>query len=121
MYNYKESIVSDILDYIKLECITVTEENREEIEEQLNDELWTNDSITGNASGSYTFNSNVAREYVLDNMDLCTDMLKEFCVENDEIAKHFLNGDYEWFDVYIRCYLLGECIALALNKLIDGD
>ena len=31
-------------------------EDLEELEQSLNDDLWTVDSVTGNASGSYTFN-----------------------------------------------------------------
>ena len=73
--------------------------------------------MTGNASGSYTFNSFKAKEYVTDNMDLVLDMTSEFGIEAETIAEHFLNEDWEWFDVSIRCYLLGECISEALEEL----
>ena len=56
-YNYREQVKSDILDYIAENEIKVTASNREEVAEQLQDELWANDSVTGNASGSYTCNA----------------------------------------------------------------
>ncbi|MDE6861804.1 MAG: hypothetical protein K2J31_03530 [Alistipes sp.] len=52
-YNYLEAVTADVLDYIKDNDILVTAENREEIEEQLNDDLWTCDRVTGNGSGSH--------------------------------------------------------------------
>lgn len=52
-YNYLEAVTSDVLDYIKEEInLDEWKGNREGLEEKLNDELWTVDSVTGNASGS---------------------------------------------------------------------
>ena len=56
MYNYLEAMKSDIMDYIRNEVNTNEFSSREELEESLNDDLWTVDSVTGNGSGSYTFN-----------------------------------------------------------------
>ena len=62
-YNYLEAITEDVLGYI-VENIDLTEyADLEELEAFLNDELWTVDSVTGNASGSYTFNRWTAKEY----------------------------------------------------------
>ena len=63
-YNYREQVKSDILDYIAENEIKVTASNREEVAEQLQDELWANDSVTGNASGSYTCNAWEAEENI---------------------------------------------------------
>lgn len=83
----------------------------EDFTEWLNDTLWTEDSVTGNASGSYTFNSYEAKENVLADMDTVKEALKEFCVSAEEIGNRFLNEDWEYLDVTARCYVLGECIA----------
>lgn len=116
-YNYLENMIADIIDYIN-ENIDLSEfSNREELEEKLNDELWTADQVTGNASGSYTCNSFKACEYVIDNMDLLADMCDEFGVDSKELGEHFRREDWEWFDVSIRCYLLGQAIAAALDEL----
>ena len=91
----------------------------EELEQHLNDELWTVDSVTGNASGSYTFNRVQAQIYVLDGMDELEEAAREFDIDPATIGEKFLESDWEYFDVTIRCYLLGECIAAALEKIED--
>ena len=118
-YDYREEMKSDIMDYIKYKYpdIQVTPDNREEWSEKLNDKLWVADSVTGNGSGSYTFNSYKAKEYIMDNMDLCTEALANFAVGMEEVADRFMQEDFEYFDVTIRCYLLGEMIETVLDEL----
>lgn len=118
-YDYREAMAEDIKDYLSEDEITVTEENKDELFEKYNDELWTADGVTGNASGSYTFNSYKAKEYVLDNMDLAKEALEEFCVPAEEIGERFLNEDWEYLDVTIRCYLLGEVLGTVLEEMIE--
>ncbi len=121
MYNYEETMKNDILDYIAENIDRADYINeREELEEQLNDDLWTADSVTGNASGSYFCNAFKARSAVLDNMDYCTESLREFCTEPGEIAEHFLREDWEYFDATIRCYLLGQMISAVLDELEEA-
>lgn len=123
-YNYLDSIKNDVLEYIKNDTDITTEEvltNREELEEKLHDELWTNDSVTGNASGSYTFNRLQAKEYVLANMDLLSEMCLEFGEDGETIGNKFLNDEWEWMDVSIRCYLLGQAISQALDELEEEE
>ena len=119
MYNYLEAMKSDIMDYIRNEVNTNDFSSREELEESLNDDLWTVDSVTGNGSGSYTFNRSEAEEYVNDNSDLLREAIREFCIDSETIAEKFLDADYEYFDVTIRCYLLGQAIAEALDDMED--
>lgn len=52
-YDYLEAIKEDVLNYINGNNIVVTSGNRDEVEQDLNDTLFTCDSVTGNASGSY--------------------------------------------------------------------
>lgn len=117
MYNYLEAMKSDIMDYIRNEVNTNEFASREELEESLNDDLWTVDSVTGNGSGSYTFNRSEAEEYVNDNSDLLREAISEFDVDSETIAEKFLDADYEYFDVTIRCYLLGQAISEALDDI----
>ena len=116
-YNYLEAMKEDVQEYINNEINLKDFSDREELEEKLNDDLFVNDSVTGNASGSYTFNSYKAMEYVLDNMDLLEEMCGEFGVDNETIGKKFLEGAWEWMDVSIRCYLLGQAISEALDEV----
>ena len=119
MYNYLDNMKEDILEYIINDEIkqNIKDGNREEVEEHLNDSLWIDDSITGNASGSYYCNSYKAKEALDGNDDLVREMVAEFCIPAEEVAEHFLNSDYEWFDVSVRCYLLGQAIAAALDEV----
>ena len=95
---------------------------RDELEEQINDDLWTDDSITGNASGSYWFSSYKAQEAVTDNMELLQEALDEFGADYDDIGRKFMAGDWEGFDVSIRCYLLSSIVAEVLDDIeADGD
>ena len=119
MYNYLEAMKSDIMDYIHNDVNTNEFTSREELEERLNDDLWNADSVTGNASGSYHCNSNKSMECVLDNMDLLEEMCGEFGIDNETIGKKFLEGAWEWMDVSIRCYLLGQAISEALDEMED--
>lgn len=111
-YNYLEAVTADVLDYIKENNITVTADNREEIEEQLRDDLWACDSVTGNGSGSYTFNSWTAETYIYHNLDLLTEAVEEFGSSMD-----VLKDGAEACDVTIRCYLLPQAIAAALDEV----
>jgi len=123
MYNYSEAIKDDIRNYLDndfdWDTVRENEMDADELKEQLNDDLWINDSVTGNASGSYTFNSYKAGEYVLDNMDLVNDMVQEFGVDNETVAEKFLEKDWEYFDVSIRCYLLNQCIDEVVDEYAD--
>lgn len=113
-YNYLEAVISDVLDYIKEEInLDEWKGNREGLEEKLNDELWTVDSVTGNTSGSYTFNTWEAEENLAHNWDLLAEALDEFGQDGTDV----LRQGAEAMDVTIRCYLLGQAIAEALDEL----
>lgn len=112
-YNYREAVKNDVMDYIRdhIDLSTVTD--WDELEQQLHDDLWTVDSVTGNASGSYTFNAWKAEEYLCHNLDLLGEALSEFGCE----ASYLMENGAEAADVTIRCYLLSGCIADALEDL----
>ena len=61
-YDYLEAIKEDVLNYINGNDIAVTSGNRDEVEQELNDTLFTCDGVTGNASGSYTLDAWTAEE-----------------------------------------------------------
>lgn len=77
-YDYREAVKNDVLEYITNEIDFLDYESIEDLEEFLNDELWTEDSVTGNASGSYTFNTWEAEENICHNLDLLGEALEEF-------------------------------------------
>lgn len=114
MYNYLEAVTADVREYITNEIdLDEWKGNRDGLEEKLNDELWTDDSVTGNASGSYYCNSYKAEEALAHNWDLLAEALEEFGQDGTDVLKQ----GAEAMDVTIRCYLLGQAIAEALNEL----
>lgn len=117
MYNYLEAMKEDVLEYINNEINLSDYEDLDELEQFLNDELWIVDSVTGNASGSYTFNRFQAQEYVCDNIGELKEALDEFGTDAETIADKFLSEDWEYFDVIIRCYLLGAAISEVLEEI----
>lgn len=118
-YDYRQAIKEDVKWYIENEWTGSLTDNREEVEEELNDELWVVDSVTGNASGSYTFNRAKAKEYVEPNMVLAVEALREFGYELNVLGEKLDGEEWEWLDVTIRCYLLGQAINEALDELED--
>ena len=120
-YNYFEAVKADVKQWIEdnmeleHDIITGTFEDRDEIEEYLNDTLWTEDSVTGNASGSYTFNTYEAEENLCHNLDLLGEALQEFGFG----PEYLMNEGAEAADVTIRCYLLGQAIGEVLDEVED--
>lgn len=115
-YNYYEAVSNDIRDYINENDIKVTSENREELYEQLNDELFISDCVTGNASGSYTFSTYQAEENLCHNLDLLAEACEEFGGGVD-----VLKSGAKACDVTIRCYLLGQCLSDVLDELEQSE
>ena len=101
MYNYLEEIKKDILENYNKDYL------EELSNEKLFDEMWIDDNITGNASGSYTFSTYQAEENIAHNMDLLKEAIEEFGGNFSEA----LEKGAEYCDVTIRCYLLGQAIA----------
>lgn len=121
MYDYREQIKEDVKDAVLEWCnanmdIREALADRETLEQEMNDALWIDDSVTGNASGSYFCNSYEAQKCVMDNFELLLDMAREFG-EVEEVGMRIMSEEWEWLDVSIRCYLLGECISEALDEL----
>lgn len=116
MYNYLEAMKKDIINYIRNEVITEEFSDREELEQSLEDNLWIDSTITGNGGDDYTDNE-TSREYLHGNEVLLKEALIEFCVDKGKIVDKFFSGDFAYFDSTIRCYMLSQAIAEALNEI----
>ena len=111
-YNYLEQVTSDAKEAI-LEHMNEWDFNdRDELERIANDVLWTDDGVTGNASGSYYCNAWKAEEALCHNWDLLEEAIDEFGGDTD-----ILRQGAEYCDVTIRCYLLVQAIGAALDEL----
>lgn len=116
-YDYHQAMHNDILEYLKEEYTTeeLTEQlgDREEFYNKLHDDLWVCDSVTGNASGSYTFSTWQAEENICHNLYLLKTAVEEF---GDSLGEAVYKGA-EFCDVTIRCYLLGSVLYQVLDEL----
>ena len=115
-YDYMEVMKNDIREYLAENFDLDVVDDRDKLEEWLNDELWTADSITGNASGSYFFSTWKAEEAIAHNLDLLAEVWDEF----GYVINPFSKGA-EWCDVLIRCYLLSRAIGEVLDELEQED
>lgn len=118
-YDYRQAMREDVRTAIKEKeewigkTITEAYEDKEEAYDQLFDDMWVNDSVTGNGSGSYTFNRYKAEEYLTHNWELLGEALEEF---GGDLKDTFDNGGVEALDVTIRCYLLPEILAEIIEE-----
>jgi hypothetical protein len=113
-YDYRANVIEDIKNYIEENNITIYTDTQEEQYQELYDDLFISDSVTGNASGSYTFSTYQAKENLCRNFDLLADALNEF---GYTAGNYMFDKGAEWCDVTIRCYLLGECLQEVLEEI----
>ena len=117
MYNYYENVKNDVENYIKENKEYFKATDLEELEEELNEQCWISDSVTGNGSGSYTFNKYEAEKNLNGNWDLLQEALEEFgCSDVNPIKK-----GAEWCDVTIRCYVLSQAISSLLEQMEENN
>lgn len=121
-YNYRQAMRDDVMEYIKdnytseeLKEHLSTKQGEQDFLEQLDNEMWVCDSVTGNGSGSYTFSTYQAEENLCHNLDLLKEALEGF---EGDYAKALEEGA-EYCDVTIRCYLLHTTIWECLDIIKD--
>nr|DAF69634.1 MAG TPA: hypothetical protein [Bacteriophage sp.] len=112
-YDYLEVVTNDAKQAILENLENWNFSDREELEEIANDNLWTDDSVTGNASGSYTCNAWEAEENLCHNMDELEEACNDFGQDMGEAVKQ----GAEYCDITIRCYLLSQAISAAIDEL----
>lgn len=108
-YDYLSAVTADVKDYINDNVFLSDYEDADELKDKLQDELWTVDRVTGNGSGSYTFNAWEAEENICHNSELIAEVEEEF--------GKLKRDDPEGIDVAIRCYLLPQAIDAAVDEL----
>ena len=118
-YDYREAVKADIKEWL--------EENRsmDELKDDLlatynhslmsalYDDMYIEDSITGNASGSYTFDRWQAEENLCHNLDLLSEACSMYGITPDLRSP-------EACDVTIRRYLLNVCLYEVLEEIINA-
>lgn len=124
VYNYYKDVYEDTYDAVN-EIVSYAIDNNEfnekysdfdDMYDQLYDELFVADRVTGNASGSYTFNSYKAEMNLAGNYDLLSEAAGEFGETAGQVIDRI---GTEGADVTIRCYLLSSALKEVLDDLDD--
>lgn len=112
-YNYLEAVTANakqwLLDNYEVDFLAESEDYS-----TFYDEMFDEDSVTGNASASYTFNTWEAEEYLCHNMQLLERAADKFGY--NEIPREWVESA-ETADVIIRCYYLEEAIYNAIKEI----
>ena len=106
---YREDVKSDIMSY--LDDAFGGKRIQKKKRADLYDEMFVADSVTGNGSGSYTFNRAEAEE----NIKECTELLGE-AMEQFGCGHELLEKGAEACDVTIRCHLLWQLIDECIDE-----
>ena len=125
-YNYLEAVKDDVKTWLvdnSSQFEEIKDNNKIDgvidwdcVKDDLNEILWSEDSITGNGSGSYTFNREKARYYVLsDGLQYLKELVDEGWLTYESIGKDVTNYDFEGLDVSLRCYFLSQAIEEVIT------
>lgn len=118
IYSYPSHVKQDIKTFIEKRLDSGTfgmlVQGDEDTIEDVKDLMFDQDDVTGNGSGSYTFNTFKAEQNLMGNWDLLREAKEELQPNVDLIEK-----GPEYCDVMIRCYLLDWCFNKALAEIVN--
>ena len=115
-YDYRKSITKEIKEWI-IQNVIINQydpENPTKLLDWLYDELWNKDCITGNGGYGYASEDKCC-EYVGTNLGLYFEAAEELEDLIDTTWTTYKPASH--MDTTIRCYLLMECIELAIKEL----
>lgn len=113
-YNYVEEMKNDVVFY--MQDIGLNWDNyAEDYKEDIIDELWTVDTITGNGPDGCYASETECKEFISGNLDLMFEALDEFGVDYNEL-KNKATHLYRYLDTTIRCYLLPQVVNELWNE-----
>ena len=116
-YDYLNAVINDVKaaieDLDEDEKKELAKLDEDEKKEYLYDLFCDNDSVTGNASGSYTLNAWKAEENLCHNGDLIEEAAGCFGYSLNDLADLGPEG----VDVAIRCYVLPQ----AINRVLEEE
>lgn len=119
-YDYRSEVYNDVINWLKNENTHLFPQDYDDaanFADAINEELWADDSVTGNGSGSYWFNAWKAASALAHNYDLLDEAMEDFGSDKDIDCF----DTYEAHDVTIRCYLLHGAIDDALDNMYDEE
>lgn len=120
-YDYQKAIKCDIKKYIVAKCYKIS--NSDNLKERLESigelykQLYKCDSITGYYSGTYTKDSDKAKEYVIGNLDILKELIEDDSISYQEIGVNIINNNWELLDCTIRKYILEYAFVDLLDEI----
>lgn len=116
-YDYYIEVTNDIKNWLDFNDFDLSQfEDRDEAADFLNDNLWAEDSITGNGPYGYA-NESLSEEYLCHNLDLVFEACNCFDVNWTLLLSHYKEGNLaRYLDCTIRCYLLSTTIDKVLEE-----
>lgn len=114
-YDYDQAVYDDVWSWVKerLDNDELPHFTKDRLKEWLEEMLFTEDSVTGNGSGSYTFNRYTAEKYICHNIEYIFDKFEELGYTVDHKSSIYA----EELDVTMRCALLNE----AIDKVVEFE
>ena len=122
MYSYKETVKSDIREWMEDNKDQWEFADRHDLYEVVYDACWVADEVTGNASGSYTFSRYDARRNFFEDADsdeYISQMIEDGFSTAEEVGQKVSESNWEWLDVSIRCWLLCDCLNEILDEIFE--
>lgn len=122
MYNYKEQVRADVKEWIEDNKEQIEGLDRHEAYEVIYDSCWVDDSVTGNASGSYTFSRYEARQNFFndeDSEEYIDQMIEDGFTCRESVGRAVQESQWELLDVSIRCWLLCDAVSDVLDEYYD--
>ena len=121
-YDYREEVRKDVKQYIIDNYVMeeLINDDIADVMDEIIEDCWTADSVTGNGSGSYTFNRWEAEENLLHNSDLLLEACDEMGYEPSYIGERYYEQDFEGLDVLIRCYLMPSAVYDVVSDIIGS-
>lgn len=117
-YDYLEALCEDIRTYFndELDLVEFFEDTywvKERACNKLNEDLWDNDSVTGNGYSGYCTEEEAGHN-LAGNWNLLGEALSEFGCSAESIAK-----GAKFCDTTIRCYLLSQAVSIVVDEMYD--
>lgn len=120
-YNYYIEVQNDVENWIELndDLFNMSNfDNKDDAAEYLYDQMWDDDSITGNGPDGYA-DEYLCEEFLCHNLDLLIEAMREFDVMHDPFSIRSYIDNHRlarYLDCTIRCYVLGQAIERVLEK-----
>ena len=116
-YDYLAALEADIKTWMVDNYFDISEySDNEDAHEFLHDELWDDDSITGNG-GNWYASAAECEEYLSGNWNLIFAAIENFCVDMNEEIKKYKEDTPRFLDCIVRLDLLDAAIENVLGDL----